>query len=220
MDTRGLFQMRPTYGYLRASVENEYVTIRRTTFMATPADTITVYAAQGSTFDAVVADMQRPPHLDLAKHWLACYVMLSRAKSVEGFLVLRPATRNELSARPPQYLLDELDRLLQLETSSFQELVDYINDLPLNIPDDISHIMLDNAGQRQEAAVAKHRADVSKGESLRPPRQAVPKQTSAGDAQNAPTATRHASSRVPEGAHRGNDFEPRQVSHLHSQCQG
>ena len=85
MDTRGLFQMRPTYGYLRASVENEYVTIRRTTFMATPADTITVYAAQGSTFDAVVADMQRPPHLVLAKHWLVCYVMLSQAKSLEGF---------------------------------------------------------------------------------------------------------------------------------------
>ena len=75
LDTRGIFQMRPTYGYLRASVENAYVTIRRTTFMVTPADTITVYAAQGNTFDAVVADMQRPPHLDLAKHWLACYAM-------------------------------------------------------------------------------------------------------------------------------------------------
>eukprot|EP00973_Karenia_brevis_P042554 5892242-Karenia_brevis.AAC.1 len=88
-----------------------------------PADTITVYAAQGSTYDAVVADMQRPPNLELAKYWLACYVVLSRARSLEGFLVLRPATRTELSARPPQYLLDELDRLLQLEEKSLIELV-------------------------------------------------------------------------------------------------
>ena len=61
--------------------------------VAVPADTITVYAAQGSTFEAVVADMQKPLNYDAAQHWLACYVMLSRAESLEGFLVLRPATR-------------------------------------------------------------------------------------------------------------------------------
>jgi len=114
LDRRGLFQLRPTYDYLRAHHEDAYFSVRRTTFLAMPADTITVYAAQGSTYDAVVADMQRPPNYDTAKHWLACYVMLSRARSLEGFLVLRPATRKELAARPPQYLLDELDRLLKV----------------------------------------------------------------------------------------------------------
>ena len=114
LDRRGLFQLRPSYDYISHKVENDYVTFRRTGFFATPADTITVYAAQGSTFDAVIADMARPPNLDPTKHWLACYVMLSRATSMDGFLVLRPATQEDLSARPPQYLLDELDRLMQV----------------------------------------------------------------------------------------------------------
>ena len=77
--------------------------------MVTTADTIIVYVAQGRAFDAVVADMHPPKKLNIAKHWLACYVMLPRARSVDGFLVSRPATQGELSARPPQYLLDELD---------------------------------------------------------------------------------------------------------------
>ena len=122
LDRRGLFQLRPSYAYLRARHENSYISIRRTSFSVMPADTLTVYAAQGSTFEAVVADMQRPPSLDPGKHWLACYVMLSRAKSLSGLLILRPATRQELCNRPPQYLLDELDRLSRLEKNSFREL--------------------------------------------------------------------------------------------------
>ena len=106
INRRGLFQLRPSYDYLRAKHEDEYFSVRRTSFKALPADTITVYAAQGSTYDAVVADMARPPNLDLGRHWLACYVMLSRARSLDGFLVLRPATRKEMSAKLPQYLLD------------------------------------------------------------------------------------------------------------------
>ena len=63
IDTRGLFQLRPTYDYLRACHENVYFSVRRTSFLATPADTITVYAAQGNTYEAVVADMQKPPRV-------------------------------------------------------------------------------------------------------------------------------------------------------------
>ena len=103
---------------------------------------MTVYAAQGSTFEAVIADMQRPPNFDSAKHWLACYVMLSRAKSLEGFLVLRPATRQELSAKPPQYLLDELARLEALEHKTVEELVAYLDSLPISVPDDIRTTIL------------------------------------------------------------------------------
>ena len=88
-----------------------------------PADTRIVYAAQGETFDAVVADMQRPPSMDPDTHWLACYVMLSRARTLEGFLVLRPALFKELSRLPPQYLLDEIDRLLALEKESTVDFV-------------------------------------------------------------------------------------------------
>eukprot|EP00973_Karenia_brevis_P034204 4717728-Karenia_brevis.AAC.1 len=101
VDRRGLFQLRPSCDYMCVLVENDYISVPRTSFLVTPADTVTVYAAQGGTYDAVVADMQRPPNLDFARHWLACYVMISRARSLDGFLVLRPATRTELSSRPP-----------------------------------------------------------------------------------------------------------------------
>lgn len=137
------------------------MTVRRTGFLVTPADTLTVYAAQGSTFDAVIADMQRPPNYELTKHWPACYVMLSRATSADGFLILRPATRKELSARPPQYLIDEIDRLLRQEAASLPKLLDYINSLPLEIPPQISQRLGRTAEKEQEALVAQHRASIA-----------------------------------------------------------
>ena len=56
MDRRGLFQLRPTYDYIRACWESEWFSVRRTGFLVTPADTCTVYAAQGSTYEVCVAD--------------------------------------------------------------------------------------------------------------------------------------------------------------------
>ena len=158
IDRRGLWQLRPSFDHLSIQVGIEYISVRRTTFLATPADTITVYAAQGSTFDAVVADMQKPPRMESSKHWLACYVMLSRARSLEGFLVLRPATRAELSARPPKYLMDELERLERLEGSSLQELVDYINTLPMETPEDILNLFHKDAAANECRLVGEHRA--------------------------------------------------------------
>ncbi len=102
--------------------------------------------------------MERPPNLDAARHWLACYVMLSRAKSVDGFLELPPATRKDLSARPPRYLLDELDRLQKMEDKSLQELLDYIKDLNLEVPPVIAEGVLHrDAATNEEERVAAHR---------------------------------------------------------------
>jgi len=157
VDRRGLFQLRPSYDYLRVLVENDYITVRRTSFLVTPADTITVYAAQGSTYDAVVADMQRPPNLEFSKHWLACYVMISRARSIDGLLVLRPATREELSARPPQYLLDELERLASLEATSHEDLLAYIDALPMEVPPAILGLLARDAPAAEVRRVRAHR---------------------------------------------------------------
>jgi len=60
--------------------------------------------------------------MDIQEFWLMLYVILSRATSLEGFLALRLPTQEELLSRPPQYLLDEIDRLLQLEKSTTKEL--------------------------------------------------------------------------------------------------
>ena len=95
--------------------------------LVTPADTVTVCAAQGGTYGAVIADMERPKTLSANLHCLACYVMISRARSLDGLLILRPATRVELDHRPPQYLLDEIDRLLRLEHISHAQFDNMIN---------------------------------------------------------------------------------------------
>ena len=65
--------------------------------------------------------------MDVETHWLACYVMLSRATTIDGLLILRAAMRKELSRRPPAYLVAEIDRLLALEASSTAELLRYLH---------------------------------------------------------------------------------------------
>ena len=105
--------------------------------------------------------MRHPPNMNGAKHWLACYVMLSRAKSIEGLLVLRPATRSELSSQPPQNLLDELERLQGLEEQTLDELVRYLDNLDLNIPQSIREYVLAKDGAEQERKlVSEKRAQV------------------------------------------------------------
>ena len=104
------------FGHTKTAVVN----VRRTHFQVVPADTRIVYAAQGESFEAAVLDMARPPLMSLSVHWLANYVMLSRATSLDGLLVLRLCTRQELMNGAPSYLLAEVDRLLDLERSSWE----------------------------------------------------------------------------------------------------
>jgi hypothetical protein len=134
---RGLFQLRPKQEHLRRKVgEDAHIQVRRTGFAVAPADTRIVYQAQGETYKAIIADMQRPPRMDKSTHWLACYVMMSRATSLEGFLVLRPALKEELNTRPPQYLIDEIDRLLALERKSTTALLKYLQLLQDKVPEE------------------------------------------------------------------------------------
>ena len=163
LDKRGLFQLQASSDYLRVPLSDGFLSVRRTSFAVEPADSMTVYAAQGSTFDAVIADMERPPHMDLGRHWLACYVMLSRARTLEGLLILRPARREDLSARPPQYLLDELERLEKVEAASLEELRDYIRSLPTQIPPVVSDLLQDDAPLREAERIASERAKCARG---------------------------------------------------------
>ena len=83
--------------------------------------------------------------------------MISRARSLGGFLVLRPATRNELSTRPPQYLVDELDRLSRLEKESHKDLVKYMESLPIDLPPKIMDILRVGAPREQIQQVKEAR---------------------------------------------------------------
>ena len=143
-----------------------------------------MYAAQGGTFPAVIADMQKPPTESASRHWLACYVMLSRAKSLDGFLVLRPATREELSAKPPQYLLDELLRLEQAEAASLQELSDCLGGLDLDIPEEIRAVLDSEAAplQLQELETLRAPARVEKNAPAWVPARRLRRKTSLAEA--------------------------------------
>lgn len=142
------------HDYLRAESEIEYFTVWRTALLASPADAITVYAAQGNTYYAVIADMQKLPNHNPAQYWLACYVMLSRARSLDGLLIPRPATRKELSAKPPKYLPDEIERLQHLERTSLQEIVVYIESLPCDAPPQILEIFSADVAREENVEVA------------------------------------------------------------------
>ena len=79
-----------------------------------PADTRIVYSAQGEGFDACVGDLERPLNMTPDVHWLSTYVICSRARSFDGLLFLRLCSRADLERGAPQYLLDEMDRLMAL----------------------------------------------------------------------------------------------------------
>ena len=55
--------------------------------------------------------------------------MISRARTLDGLLLARLAERSELEAGAPQHLLDEIDRLLQLEGQSSADFRKYLQTL-------------------------------------------------------------------------------------------
>ena len=57
----------------------------------------------------------KPPRMTPEVHWLAVYVMLSRARTLDGILLLRNAEKEQLECGPPEYLVQETERLLKLE---------------------------------------------------------------------------------------------------------
>jgi hypothetical protein len=160
VDRRGLFLLRPSENYIKRTVSHDkFVHLKRTPFAVVPADTRIVYSAQGETFEAVIADMQRPPRMKHDEYWLACYVMLSRSTSLEGFLVLRPAAFEELSRPPPKYLIDEIDRLCALEKDCTQRLAEYLKSLPCDVPKAVLDLFRPNAVEQEQREVARIRSE-------------------------------------------------------------
>lgn len=96
--------------------------------------------------------------MDIQEFWLMFYVILSRATSLEGFLALRLPTPEQLLARPPKYLLDEIDRLLRLEKNTTKALEGYIKNLPCPVSSAILDLFTDHAETREAQAVSTARA--------------------------------------------------------------
>ena len=93
--------------------------VTRTQYALTSALCRIVYGAQGESFKTVVADLGVPPGQDLHKFWLALYVMITRATSLEGILFIRLPPREALESGPPEEVRVELlQRLRDLHKST------------------------------------------------------------------------------------------------------
>ncbi|KAH9853911.1 hypothetical protein C2E23DRAFT_695761, partial [Lenzites betulinus] len=66
---------------------------------------ITAHKAQGQTFDKVIVDLAGCTGTE------SPYVMLSRATSLEGVLILRPFDHSKITCRQSEDLRKEMSRL-------------------------------------------------------------------------------------------------------------
>jgi len=142
VDRRGLFTIRPQPVHLQHELTGgkKTISIKRLGYQIMPADTRIDYGAQGEGWHAVVGDLARPPMVTARAHWVHMYVILSRARSLEGFLAVRLPEREDMNARPPVYLMEEIERLCRLEKESTKQLHQYLRDLEgrrCNIPNEI-----------------------------------------------------------------------------------
>ena len=121
----GVFALKPTcetFVFKTKGPRDRPLRIMRTMYPLLPSSTCIVYGAQGESWPAVLADLACPPRMSPEVHWLANYVILSRATTLEGILLLRNAEKHELERGPPAYLVAEIDRLLDLEKRCTKQL--------------------------------------------------------------------------------------------------
>ena len=123
LDLRGVFIVRPALSSKwKCELQGYKYSVQRSQLPLTSASSRIVYGAQGESFKATIADLQCPPKMDPHIFWLALYVMLTRAKSLEGLLLLRLPDRAALSAGPPASVTDEITRLQGLHAGTCQHL--------------------------------------------------------------------------------------------------
>jgi len=134
-DLRGIFILRPnTTRPFKVMLNGIKWRVKRTQFSMIPANAVIVYGAQGESFESAIVDLGQPPGQDAKLFWLACYVMLTRCRSLSGLLILRLPPRDALEVGPPQNVKEEMERLKKLDVSTrknlFKNLQRMLGDLP------------------------------------------------------------------------------------------
>ena len=95
----------------------------RSQFALQHAGCITDRQSQGMTLPAVLADVRRAPGMSNDDSWLASYVMMSRATSLDGLLLVGEPDWEVLEAGPPATLVAELERLAARARATAAKLV-------------------------------------------------------------------------------------------------
>lgn len=158
----GAFLLKPismTFNFKDKTMRDRGIRITRTMFPLLPSAACVVYGAQGESWPAVLADLACPPRMSPDVHWLANYVILSRARNLDGILLLRNATKQDLERGPPKYLVAEIDRLLCLEQTSMKRLQEELRRMEHRLPDEILKLFDNSLAADQ---FARHIACMSK----------------------------------------------------------
>ena len=91
------------------------VKVKRVQFPLTPAYACTAHKAQGKTLNKAIIDLGQPPSGKLDASY--AYVSLSRAKSLQDIVILRPFSINILNKKHSDDYWLELNRLFKLENN-------------------------------------------------------------------------------------------------------
>jgi hypothetical protein len=94
--------------------------ISRRQLPITPAYAITDSCAQGKTLDKVIVDLTLPPNRRLASP-ASNYVALSRVTSLDGLLILRPWSEQDVAVPVNSDLKEEIERLSILEKKTIDK---------------------------------------------------------------------------------------------------
>ncbi len=172
-DRNGLFQVAPadaqfvhtTHAHIEVApgitkIAKRKLHVKRHQLPLVCAQVKTIHVAQGGGWPAVIADVRRPPRVQKPQRWLLTYVAFSRAETLDGLLLLRLCSREDLEVGAPQYLLEEIDRLLALETHSFDKLRTHIKNLRCKEPQFIQDLFSDACGSKPDSQLAMTRISV------------------------------------------------------------
>lgn len=92
--------------------KQKHTSISRLQLPLLPSYAYTDYKSQGRSLNTAIVDPESASSLQGA------YVMLSRIRTLEGLIILRPFKANKIEQRLSQELRKEMDRLYKLDTET------------------------------------------------------------------------------------------------------
>jgi len=101
---------------------NKFIPVERLQLPVSSAGVLTDYGLQGQTVPGIILDLKRPTGMSRDEHWLALFVLLSRAEELDNILIYRLARREHFEGGPPGYLLQEMQRLRAVEHGTLQRI--------------------------------------------------------------------------------------------------
>jgi hypothetical protein len=101
------------------ALSSRHVNVNRTQLPLTPAYAVTSYKLQGKTVNKLIVDLTIPTNGKVDFEF--AYVALSRVKSINDILILRPFNKKILQTKLPVDLKVEMTRLENLEQKTISE---------------------------------------------------------------------------------------------------